>query len=53
MSTIRRGVQLEHVHLKASFVLAHSPSLFEILGLYLDQEFSTRMNFATVICTGG
>jgi hypothetical protein len=50
MSTIRRGEQLKHAHLKASFGLAHFPSLFEILRLYQDEEFSITMNFATLIC---
>jgi hypothetical protein len=43
MSTIRRGEQLKHAHLKF-------PSLFEILRLYQDEEFSITMNFTTLIC---
>ena len=34
------------------FLLTYYPSLFEISGLYLDQEFSIRMNFTIVICKG-
>ena len=50
MSTIRQGENLKHAHLKASFVLAHCPSIFEILRLYQDEEFSITMNFTTMIC---
>ena len=44
MSTIRRGQNMKHALLKAYFLLAHCLSLFQILGLYLDQEFSIGMN---------
>ena len=38
--------------LKAYFLLAYRPSLFEIAGLDLDQELSITMNNTTVICKG-
>jgi hypothetical protein len=38
--------------LKACLLLAYYPSLFDILGLYLDHKFSIRMIFTIVICTG-
>ena len=43
---------MKHALLKAHFLLAYLPSLFEITWLHLDQEFSIRMNFTALICKG-